>query len=166
MNGYLDKFLTWISLNLPKEALNALRIIQFIIGTNFWNTLYTAFLMYFKTSKKYLEMSQIYLTFMGLNNSHFTSATRNLIFLAENFLTKKKKKETHYRHALKWRQCYKRELSLKWSASMQIIGTKGGVCLRKELDSHRICLGHQQNSLYSFPGYCSCSDTRNIWLFF
>ena len=25
MNGYLDKFLTWISLHLPKEALNALR---------------------------------------------------------------------------------------------------------------------------------------------
>ena len=95
MNGYLDKFLTWISLNLPKEALNALRIIQFIIGTNFWNTLYTAFLLYFKTSKKYLEMSQIYLTFMGLNNSHFTSATRNVFFLTENFLTeKKKKKET------------------------------------------------------------------------
>ena len=40
MNGYLDKFLTWISLHLPKEALNALRKIQFTIGTNFWNTLY------------------------------------------------------------------------------------------------------------------------------
>ena len=25
LNGYLDKFLTWISLHLPKEALNALR---------------------------------------------------------------------------------------------------------------------------------------------
>ena len=34
-NGYLDKFLTWISLHLPKEALNALRKIQFTIGTNF-----------------------------------------------------------------------------------------------------------------------------------
>ena len=113
LNGYLDKFLTWISLNLPKEALNALRIIQFIIGTNFWNTLYTAFLLYFKTSKKYLEMSQIYLTFMGLNNSHFTSATRNVFFLTENFLTEKKKKKKHAsRHAFKWRQCYKRELSL------------------------------------------------------
>ena len=113
LNGYLDKFLTWISLNLPKEALNALRIIQFIIGTNFWNTLYTAFLLYFKTSKKYLEMSQIFLTFMGLNNSHFTSATRNVFFLTENFLTEKKKKKKHAsRHAFKWRQCYKRELSL------------------------------------------------------
>ena len=39
MHGYLDKFLTWISLHLSKEALNALRKIQFIIGTNFWNTL-------------------------------------------------------------------------------------------------------------------------------
>ena len=38
LNGYLDKFLTWISLNLPKEALNALHKIQFLIGTNFWNT--------------------------------------------------------------------------------------------------------------------------------
>ena len=55
-----------------------------------------------------------------------------------------------------------RAFSLMWSAFMQIIGTKGGVCLRKELDSHSICLGHQQNSLYPFPGYCSCSDTRNI----
>ena len=35
LNGYLDKFLTWISLHLPKEALNALRKIQFTIGTNF-----------------------------------------------------------------------------------------------------------------------------------
>ena len=42
LNGYLDKFLTWISLHLPKEALNALRKIQFTIGTNFWNTLYKA----------------------------------------------------------------------------------------------------------------------------
>ena len=33
LNGYLDKCLTWIS-------LNALRKIQFTIGTNFWNTLY------------------------------------------------------------------------------------------------------------------------------
>ena len=41
MNDYLDKFLTWISLRLPKEALNALRKIQFTIGTNFWNTLYS-----------------------------------------------------------------------------------------------------------------------------
>ena len=55
-----------------------------------------------------------------------------------------------------------RAFSLTWSAFMQIIGTKGGVCLRKELDSHSICLGHQQNSLYPFPGYCSCSDSRNI----
>ena len=39
LNGYLDKFPTWISLHLPKEALNALRKIQFTIGTNFWNTL-------------------------------------------------------------------------------------------------------------------------------
>ena len=39
LNGYLDKFPTWISLYLPKEALNALRKIQFTIGTNFWNTL-------------------------------------------------------------------------------------------------------------------------------
>ena len=39
-------------------------------------------------------MSQIYLTFMGLNNSHFTSAIRNVFFLVENFLTEKKKKET------------------------------------------------------------------------
>ena len=35
LNGYLDKFLTGISLNLRKEALNALRKIQVIIGTNF-----------------------------------------------------------------------------------------------------------------------------------
>ena len=41
MNGYLDKFLNWISLHLPKEALNALRKIQFTIGTNIWNTLYS-----------------------------------------------------------------------------------------------------------------------------
>ena len=34
-------------------------------------------------------MSQIYLTFMGLNNSHFTSVTPNVFFLAENFLTEK-----------------------------------------------------------------------------
>ena len=40
LNGYLDKFPTWISLHLPKEALNALRKIQFTIGANFWNTLY------------------------------------------------------------------------------------------------------------------------------
>ena len=40
MNGYLDKFPTWISLHLPKDALNALRKIQFTMGTNFWNTLY------------------------------------------------------------------------------------------------------------------------------
>ena len=39
MNGYLDKFLIWNSLQLPKEALNALRKIQFTIGMNFWNTL-------------------------------------------------------------------------------------------------------------------------------
>ena len=38
-NGYLDKFLTWISLHLAKEVLNALLKIQFTIGTNFWNTL-------------------------------------------------------------------------------------------------------------------------------
>ena len=35
LNVYLDKFLTGISLNLPKEALKALRKIQFAIGTNF-----------------------------------------------------------------------------------------------------------------------------------
>ena len=35
LNGSLDKFLTRISLHLPKEALNALRKIQFTIGTNF-----------------------------------------------------------------------------------------------------------------------------------
>ena len=35
LNSYLDKFLTWISLHLLKEALNALRKIQFTIGTNF-----------------------------------------------------------------------------------------------------------------------------------
>ena len=35
LNGYLDKFLTPISLHLPKEALNALRKIQFTIGTDF-----------------------------------------------------------------------------------------------------------------------------------
>ena len=40
MKGYLDKFFTWSSLHLPKEALNAFRKIQFTIGTNFWNTLY------------------------------------------------------------------------------------------------------------------------------
>ena len=39
-NGYLDKFLTWISLHFPKEALNALCKIQFTIRTNFWNSLY------------------------------------------------------------------------------------------------------------------------------
>ena len=39
LNGHLDKFRTWISLHLPKEAFNALRKIQFTIGTNFWNTL-------------------------------------------------------------------------------------------------------------------------------
>ena len=42
-NGYSDKFLTWISLDLPKEVLNGLLQIQFTIGTNFWNTLYTIF---------------------------------------------------------------------------------------------------------------------------
>ena len=35
LNGYLDKFLILVSLHLPKEALNALRKIQFTIGTNF-----------------------------------------------------------------------------------------------------------------------------------
>ena len=35
MNGCLDKFLTSISLHLPKEALSALWKIQFTIGTNF-----------------------------------------------------------------------------------------------------------------------------------
>ena len=40
LNVYLDKFLTLISLHLPKEVLNALLKIQFTIGTNFWNTLY------------------------------------------------------------------------------------------------------------------------------
>ena len=40
LNGYLDKFFTWISLHLPKEALNALRKTQFTIKTNLWNTLY------------------------------------------------------------------------------------------------------------------------------
>ena len=37
---YLDKFLSWISLLLPKKALNTLWKIQFTIRTNFWNTLY------------------------------------------------------------------------------------------------------------------------------
>ena len=40
LKGYLDKFLTWISVNLPKEALNTWHKIQYTIGTNFWNTLY------------------------------------------------------------------------------------------------------------------------------
>ena len=35
LNGYLEKFLTRLSLHLPKEALNALRKLQFMIGTNF-----------------------------------------------------------------------------------------------------------------------------------
>ena len=35
LNGYLEKFLTRLSLHLPKEALNALRKLQFTIGTNF-----------------------------------------------------------------------------------------------------------------------------------
>ena len=35
LNGYLGKFLTCISLHLPKEALNALRKIQFTIGANY-----------------------------------------------------------------------------------------------------------------------------------
>ena len=35
LNGYLDTFVTCISLHVPKEALNALRKIQFTIGTNF-----------------------------------------------------------------------------------------------------------------------------------
>ena len=49
MNGYLDKFLTRISLHLPKEALNTSRKIQFTSGTNFWNTLYTLMHTVFKT---------------------------------------------------------------------------------------------------------------------
>ena len=40
LNGFLDKFLTWFSLHLPKEVLNALLKIQITIGTNFWNILY------------------------------------------------------------------------------------------------------------------------------
>ena len=35
LNGFLDKFCTLISSHLPREALNALRKIQFTIGTNF-----------------------------------------------------------------------------------------------------------------------------------
>ena len=61
---------------------------------------------------------------MGLNYSHFTSATRNVFFLAENFLTEKNKERNtqvdmrlsdvnvinmNYRY---------RAFSLTWSASM------------------------------------------------
>ena len=54
LNDYFDKFLTWISLHLPKEALNALRKIQFRIGTNFWNTMHITrqLYCYFKTLKR------------------------------------------------------------------------------------------------------------------
>ena len=38
LKRYLDKFLTWISLHLLKEAWNAFCKIQLTIGTNFWNT--------------------------------------------------------------------------------------------------------------------------------
>ena len=36
-----------------------------------------------------------------------------------------------------------RAFSLAWLTSMQIFGTKGSVCIRKEFNSHRIGLGHQ-----------------------
>ena len=39
LKRYLDKFLTWISLHLLKEAWNAFCKIQLTIGTNFWNAL-------------------------------------------------------------------------------------------------------------------------------
>ena len=35
LNGYLDKFLTEISLHLTKEVLSAFLKTQFTIGTNF-----------------------------------------------------------------------------------------------------------------------------------
>ena len=35
LNSYLEKFHTYLGLHWPKEALNALRKIQFTIGTNF-----------------------------------------------------------------------------------------------------------------------------------
>ena len=54
---YWDKFLTWISLHLPKEALNALHKIQFTIGTNFWNTLYSLIYVHFVTNAKMFSQS-------------------------------------------------------------------------------------------------------------
>ena len=38
---------------------------------------------------------------------------------------------------------FHREYSLTWLASMQFIGTKEIICIRKEFNSHRISLGHQ-----------------------
>ena len=35
----------------------------------------------------------------------------------------------------------------------KFIGTKGGVCIRKEFNSHRICLGHQHGRRYIVLGH-------------
>ena len=35
----------------------------------------------------------------------------------------------------------------------KFIGTKGGVCIRKELNSHRICLGHQHGRRFIILGH-------------
>ena len=39
-NYVLDNFINWVGFNLPKDTLNSWNKMQFLIGTNFWNTLY------------------------------------------------------------------------------------------------------------------------------
>ena len=39
-NNYLDNFINWVGFILPIDTLKSWNKMQFLIGTNFWNTLY------------------------------------------------------------------------------------------------------------------------------
>ena len=111
---------------------------------------------YFLSRAWSLNSSTTFLNKVTVNKPCSLSSKTKLRERTKEIITEQVNLDTEKYGPIKRRMLGYRVFSLTWSASMHI-GTKGGVCIRKELNSHRICLEHQHGRRFIVLGHLTFS---------